>query len=394
MVRVPDMNVVPEVSPQELARALESGEPVQVLDVRARARVAAGHIDLVAPGRFHNIAGTQVMTLTALAGTGIDPGLPVIVVCGHGVDSVALVPHLARLGCRASSLRGGMAAWTALVVARDLVPPRAADRFVQLDRVGKGALGYVLASGGEALVVDPPRDATAYLRAVDEAGAKVVAVADTHIHADYISGAPALSRMLDVPYYLHPSDAIHPYDGRAGDVEYTRLENGASLRIGRCTVTAILTPGHTEGSLSYVIDDEAALTGDFVFVASVGRPDLAGKSREWTASLWNSLEAARRQWPDALMIYPAHYGSEDERRPDRTIGASFGELLQRNEALRIADGEAFARWVSSHTAVFPDAYRTIKAVNVGLHRVDDCQAEELEAGRNECALRGARAPGR
>jgi hypothetical protein len=94
------------------------------------------------------------------------------------------------------------------------------------------------------------------------------------------------------------------------------------------------------------------------------------------------------------MIYPAHYGLESERRPDRTIGAPFGELLQRNEALRIADGEAFARWVSSQTAVFPDAYRTIKAVNVGLHRVDDSQAEELEAGRNECALGGARAPGR
>jgi glyoxylase-like metal-dependent hydrolase (beta-lactamase superfamily II) len=390
---VQSTSAVPEVSSQELASALELGEPLQILDVRAPGPVAAGRIDLVPAGRFHNIPGARVMALATLDGTGIDPDVAVVVVCGHGVDSVALVPHLAHLGCRASSLRGGMAAWMALVVARDLEPPRSADRFVQLDRVGKGALGYILASRGEALVVDPPRDAAACLRAVDEARAEVVAIADTHCHADYLSGAPALARTLGVPYYLHPSDAVHAYDGTPGRLDFTPLEDGATLRIGRSKVTAVHTPGHTEGSLCYLIDGEAALTGDFVFVSSAGRPDLAGKTREWTAALWDSLEAARRRWPRTLMIYPAHYGSESERRADHAIGAPFGQLLRENEALRITDGEAFARWVSSHTNVFPEAYRIIKAVNVGLHSVDDREAEELEAGRNECALGGACKPG-
>jgi len=391
---VHSMSAVPQVSPQELATALELGEPLQVLDLRAPGAVAAGRIDLVPAGRFFNIVGTRVMALATLEGTGIDPDVPVVVVCGHGVDSVALVPHLARLGCRASSLRGGMAAWMALVVPRDLEPPRSADRFVQLDRLGKGALGYILVSGGEALVVDPPRDATAYLRAVDEAGAKVVAIADTHCQADYVSGAPALARTLGVPYYLHPADALHAYDGAPGRLDFTPLEDGGTLRVGRSAITAIHTPGHTEGSLCYLIDGEAALTGDFIFVASVGRPDLAGKTREWTAALWNSLDGARRRWPRTLMIYPAHYRSESERRAGHAIGAPFGQLLRENEALRITDGEAFARWVLGHEAAFPEAYRTIKAVNVGLHPLDEGEAEELEAGRSECALGGGRAPGR
>ncbi len=133
------------------------------------------------------------------------------------------------------------------------------------------------------------------------------------------------------------------------------------------------------------------LTGDFVFVASVGRPDLAGKTREWTADLWASLEAARCRWHGSLMVYPAHYGSENERRPARAVGAPFGQLLDRNDALRIRDAEAFAGWVAGHAASFPDAYRAIKAVNVGRRIVDDRSAEDLELGRNECALGGGRA---
>ncbi len=109
---------VPEVSPLQLARALESGDPLQVVDIRSPVRVAAGWIDMVPAGRFHNIPGTEVMALASLDGTGIDPAMPVVVVCGHGVDSAAVAPQLTGLGCRASSLRGGMAAWvTAIFLA-------------------------------------------------------------------------------------------------------------------------------------------------------------------------------------------------------------------------------------------------------------------------------------
>jgi glyoxylase-like metal-dependent hydrolase (beta-lactamase superfamily II) len=378
-----------EITPAELARALDEGEPVQVVDVRAPSRVTAGRIHQVPAARFHNIVGSQLITRTTLDAIGIDPRLPVAVVCGRGNDSRPLADHLARLGASARSLRGGMAAWMMHVVARDLAPPRSLDRFVQFDRLGKGALGYLIVSGGEALVVDPPRDSSEYVEAARQAGARIVAVADTHVHADYISGAPGLARRLGIPYYLHPADAVYPYDGTPGRLEFTPVEHGSEITVGRARIGVEHTPGHTEGSLTYVVDRAAMLTGDFVFVESVGRPDLAGRAEAWTKQLWASVESAKRGWPGEATICPAHYASDRERRADRTVAGRFGDLLAANPALRFTDEAGFAAWVLGHEASFPDVYRQIKAVNVGLLDVGEASADELEVGRNECALGGA-----
>ena len=375
-----------EISPLDFARALERGEAMQVVDVRAPARVAQGRIDLVPDARFHNIRGSELITYASLDRTGIEASQPVTVVCGHGNDSRKLATHLSQLGARARSLRGGLAAWMRLTLPRDLPVPSGLDALLQFDRIGKGALGYLLVSDGEALIVDPPRDAAAYLEEAAARGARIVAVADTHVHADYISGAPDLSARLGVPYCLHPADAVYPYDGTPGRLTIRPLAGGEAIHVGRCTLRVGHTPGHTEGSVTYFIGDEAAFTGDFLFVASIGRPDLAGRTQEWTAALWNSVERARRDWAPAMRIYPAHYGSESERNADRSVGAAFSRLLETNPALGLQTDAAFAAWVEGRTTSFPEAYKKIKAVNVRLVEVDDREAEELEVGRNECAL--------
>lgn len=385
---MPAWSEVAELTAADLASALESGVPMQVVDVRAPARVAAGRIDLAPAERFHNIVGSRLLACDTLEGTGIDPGLPVAVVCGLGNDSRALARHLGRLGCDARSLHGGMSAWMALVLPRPLQAPPSLDRLVQFDRVGKGALGYLLVSDGAAMVIDPPRRAEAYLDDARTSGARIVGVADTHVHADYISGGPTLARALGVPYYLHPANAVYPYDGTPGHVEYWPLEDGESIRVGRANVVAFHTPGHTEGSSSFLVDGAVVFTGDFVFVNSVGRPDLAGKTAEWTEQLWESLARARRDWPREAVVRPAHYAGNDERSADRSVGRPFGPMLDTNEALRFTDREAFCNWVLGRRATFPDAYRRIKAVNIGLLDVDDQEADELEVGRNECALGG------
>jgi glyoxylase-like metal-dependent hydrolase (beta-lactamase superfamily II) len=379
---------VPEISPLRLAQALEAGEAMQVVDVRAPMRVGTGRIDLVPADFFINVRGSVLAKHADLEGTGIDPNTPVTVVCGHGNDSKVLAQHLNRLGCRAASLAGGMVSWMNLTLPRELEPPPSLDRFVQFDRIGKGALGYVLVSDGEALIVDPPRHPGAYLEAVEGAGARLIGVADTHVHADYISGAPGISRTHGVPYYLNAADAFYPYDGTPGRIEFRPLEDGDTIELGRCMVRARHTPGHTEGSLTYEIDDAVALTGDFIFVASVGRPDLAGKTAEWTVQLWESLEAVKGAWSPEVTVYPAHYGTDSERRDGRVVGDRFGKLLGENEALCFADCDAFTRWVAARGASFPEAYRKIKGVNIGLFPVDEKEAQELEVGKNECALGG------
>ncbi len=378
----------PEVTSEELARALEAGDRVQLVDVRAPERVQAGRIDLGPDELFHNIVGSKLIQHRSLDSTGIDPAIPVAVVCGHGNDSALLAMHLSGLGYDARSLAGGMSAWMKLALHRELPAPPSSDRLVQFDRVGKGALGYLLISNEAALVVDPSRYTAGYLQVASEAGAEIVAVADTHVHADYISGGPALAAELGVPYYLHPADSFYPYDGTPGRVKFMSLEDGAAISVGSCTVTAMHTPGHTEGSVTFLVGHDVALTGDFVFINSLGRPDLAGKTQEWTELLWQSMERAKSEWSPETVIYPAHYASDAERNADRTIGQSFGSVCAANGALCFAGHDEFIGWVGGQAASFPEAYKKIKAINVGLLDVDEATADELEIGKNECALGG------
>jgi glyoxylase-like metal-dependent hydrolase (beta-lactamase superfamily II) len=374
-----------------LVSKLESGAPIRVLDVRAPDALAGGRVDIVPAERFLNIRGSEILALGNAVAERIRPDGPIAVVCGHGNSSKQIAVHLNEMGYQAQSMRGGMVAWANALVARTLEPPPGFDHLIQFDRIAKGALGYLIASGGEALLIDPPRKAQPYLEAARGLGLKIVAVADTHIHADYISGGPGLSRSLRCPYYIHPADSFLPYDNSPGKITFTAKEEGGSIKLGGTELRSLHTPGHTEGSLTFVAGGgdaagTAAFTGDFIFVQSVGRPDLGGKIDEWTPILWQSLERARQTFGANWRILPAHYASESEREKDCSVGRRFSELPSRNEPMRIQDGAEFLIWVRRKVTASPEIYRRIKAVNLGLVEVWDVEAQEMESGRNECAL--------
>ncbi len=310
------------------------------------------------------------------------------VVCAHGNSSRQVTTYLNQLGFQARSVAGGMARWNRTVVVRELAPPPGFDRLLQLDRVAKGSLGYVVIAGGEALLVDPPREARAYLDAVERAGARVAGVADTHAHADYLSGGPALSRALGVPYHLHPADAVDPYEDRPARLAFTPLADRQALAIGGARLEVVHTPGHTAGSVCFRLGDAAVLTGDLLFVGSIGRPDLAGKTAEWTDLLWRSLQRALAEWPEEILVLPGHYCDAAERRADLAVAGNLGALRRGNPGLAFVAPAEFGAWVAARCVSFPEAYRRIKAANLGLERIDDDEAEELEGGKSQCALAG------
>jgi glyoxylase-like metal-dependent hydrolase (beta-lactamase superfamily II) len=379
---MPDMNDF-EITPEELAARLEGGENLQVLDVRAPQRLSSGKVEAE---RFFNVKGSEIMSGGDPARTGLDPDAPVAVVCGYGNSSQPVTHYLRVMGWTARSLRGGVAAWMNLLRQRVLAPPAGVDRFTQLDRVGKGSLGYLIVSGEEALAVDPSRDWQVWRDAAREAGARLVGTADTHAHADFISGSSELSGELGVPYYLHPADAVYPYDGTPGRLAFRPIEHGDVITVGRAEVRVDHTPGHTEGSVSLRIADDAVLTGDFLFVASIGRPDLAGKTEEWTGDLWESLARARETWPGEAVVYPAHYATDAERNADLSVGRPLADLLAHNPTLSVDSEERFRETVRRGVSTPPEVYRTIKAINVGLRDTTPEEAQVLEAGKNECAL--------
>ncbi len=377
---------IPQIPPQELAERLDRGEPVQVLDVRAPDKVERGHIALASELDFHAQPNSKLFALPDVSALQLDATRPIAVVCGHGNSSKKATAFLRERGYEAYSVIGGMAAWESVYVARRLSPTPSLAHVVQLDRVGKGALSYVLVSDGDAVVVDPGRHLERYDVLLTELRATPAAVVDTHIHADYLSGARAAAARWHVPYFLHPDDAVSPYDQTPGKLTYQALGDGDTIVFGRATLRAAHVPGHTLGSIALLADDGLALTGDFLFVKSVGRPDLAGHSESWAKLLWHSLERVRQKWPGDLLVLPAHYASEGERRADRAIAARFDVIAATNAVAAIQDEPVFLKWIADHVTAFPDAYRTIKETNLGLVDVSEADAEVLESGPNQCAV--------
>lgn len=374
-----------EIKPAELAIRLEAGDKLQILDVRAPERLANGRIECCAPARFFNVRGSQIVEMDDPAEAGLDRSLPVVTVCGRGHDSLHVARHLIDSGFDALSLAGGIMAWTHVLIAREIAPPAEFDRLVQFDRIAKGSLSYLLIAGGEAIVIDPPRHFADIEHAAQASGARIVAILDTHVHADYISGGPAMADKNAAPYYLHPADNFYPYDGTPGKLNIEPISDGFLIKVGGQTVKAVHTPGHTEGSACFIAGD-AAFTGDFLFIASIGRPDLAGKTEEWSVELLKSIERAIQEWPDTLRILPAHYGSDAERTAERSVWKTLGEIKADNPHFRMHEPGEFLNWVSSRISMPPDAYRIIKGINTGLLTASDMEADMLEGGKNECAL--------
>ena len=172
----------------------------------------------------------------------------------------------------------------------------------------------------EAIVVDPHRDVDLYLKAAEAEHLRIVAVTETHIHADFLSGTRELARRAGATAYLSDEgDADWKYAwGHEPNVKLVR--NGDAIRAGRVRLDVLWTPGHTPEHVSFVVTDEAAspepvgvLTGDFVFAGDVGRPDLLeraannkGTMERGAHTLFASLARFRETLPGHLLLWPGH----------------------------------------------------------------------------------------
>ena len=168
----------------------------------------------------------------------------------------------------------------------------------------------------EAVVVDPRRDVSEYLAEAAAQGLKIVAVTETHIHADYLSGARELAARTGAELYLSDEGG----EDWQYAFEHRPLRDGSVIDVGEVRLTARHTPGHTPEHLTFLVTDRAlteepgyALTGDFVFVGDVGRPDLLDEAAgyvdtrfEGAERLFDSLEKVFLALPDHVQVWPGH----------------------------------------------------------------------------------------
>lgn len=396
------------MSVAQLKQQLDTGAPLTVIDVRNPLTFAMSKIEgadnlTVLNAPFSEImaeggADDFVIALRTYAerhwADTVPTDVPVVVVCASGVSSVPVTGALRAIGYDALNLTGGMAAWGNFYDVHTVFVDDNTTIF-QISRPARGCLSYMIAAGDEAVVIDPLRHETAYIDIAQQHDVRIVRVLDTHGHADHISGGPALARALDVPYNLHPYDAIHPIDVLPAVIDYEPIHDGqqfsfgpdAGGSVGAATLRALHVPGHTLGSVALILNESHAFVGDTVFVASIARPDLGGRGETWAPIHYESLQKLM-ELPAATVLWPGHHSSLAEADVDGLFGRTVTQLRDTNAGVQqLQHGrDAFVQYILANLPKFPQQYIDIKRVNIGLLTPSEREASTLELGRNICAL--------
>jgi hydroxyacylglutathione hydrolase len=226
---------------------------------------------------------------------------------------------------------------------------------------------YMLASGGEAVVVDPQRDVDIYLKAAEQHKVRIRHIFETHLHADFVSGHRELAARTGAKIYI---------GARAGaTLPHVDVNDGFELQVGKARIAVLETPGHTPESICLMITDEekspkpwAVLTGDTLFIGDVGRPDLSKthSSQELAGMLYDSLHHKLLKLVDDVLVYPAHgAGSLCGRNMRAERSSTIGTERLTNYALQIKSREEFVQRLTSNLPTRPDYFLQDAEINRG-----------------------------
>ncbi len=225
---------------------------------------------------------------------------------------------------------------------------------------------------GEIAIVDPRRDVDVYIDLAAAQGFQIAHVLETHIHADFASGALELSKRTNATLSLSGYDKEELY--QVG-FPHEALYEGDSLQIGSVRIQVLHTPGHTPEHLSFLVYDTVRsedvpilmLSGDFLFVGSLGRPDLLGEEskRQLADRLFHSVKEKLTGLPDGLEIHPGHgagsmCGAGMSARPLSTLG--FERIANPYLDPKLSQGE-FVETILAKVPPFPEYYQRMKKLN-------------------------------
>ena len=242
---------------------------------------------------------------------------------------------------------------------------------------------YFIASEGEAVVVDPQRDVQQYLDEAERMGSRIRYVVETHLHADFVSGHRELAERTGAEIVF----------GAAANAEllHRAVRDGEELRVGRVTLRAMETPGHTPESVSWLVtgDDgiERVLTGDTLFIGDVGRPDLAGgrgfTPEQMASMLYDSLHQKLLALDDDVEVWPAHgAGSACGKNISKERSSTIGIQRRLNYALQPMPKDAFVKMMTADLPPAPRYFPMDAEINRrGARPLAEVHASPLDAGQ-------------
>ena len=347
-IRPPRQGAVPLVAPRDLKRLIESGAPPLLVDVRSSEERRVVHL----PGDRHVPLETLGDALAFLP-----RNRPIVTYDHFGAQARRATRFLQDRGFPLSAaLEGGLEEYSRVAdpdLARYPDEDPTSPLFLrQISRPDSGCLAYFLGDrvAREAVIVDPGREVGPYQALLSEGRWRLVAIIETHTHADHLAGHSALHAATDAPIYLSRRSEAH-YPHRS-------LAEGDAVAFGGEEVLVLETPGHTPDHVTLRSRDRI-FTGDTLLLGSCGRTDLGGGSPE---DLYASLTEKILALPDETEVYPAHYGARHALTERHVSTIGFERV--RNEALTQGSLEAFVRYMTEGWPPKPADFDRIVRTNL------------------------------
>jgi hydroxyacylglutathione hydrolase len=251
---------------------------------------------------------------------------------------------------------------------------------------GLAHASYLIGDGGEAAVVDPKRDVVDYIEDAEAAGMRIVAIFNTHPHADFASGFAELAERTSARIYTsHLAPATY---------DHVAAKDGDKVVLGGLEVELLETPGHSPDSLSFLVRDRGTpklvFTGDLLFVNDVGRPDLRDTDEDPSTladKLYSSLFNKILTLPDDVKVYPAHgAGSLCGRAISSAPYSTVADEKSNNWAAQITDRKEFIKQMVSNLPARPAYFNYDVGINLAgaaplaaVPTVDELTADRLHA---------------
>ncbi|WP_442598251.1 MBL fold metallo-hydrolase [Neobacillus sp. D3-1R] len=372
---------VKTVTAKELTQKILNHEEVFILDVRNTDdfddwKIEGKNVHVINKPYFDLLDGLDSIV------DKLPKDQAIYVVCAKGGSSEYIAGEVAEAGfTNVYSIADGMNGWSEHLEPIKIGTLKNGGAIYQFVRIGKGCLSYLIESNGKGALIDTNRMLEPYEAFIREHQIQLTHVLDTHLHADHISGGRKIAEKLGATYYLPPKDA--------GEVtfEYQQINDGDEYQVGDTTIKAVYSPGHTIGSTSFVVDDQYLLTGDILFIDSIGRPDLAGKAEDWVGDLRNTLYKRYKELTDELLVLPAHFMTSQEMNEDGSVSRKLGRLYKENHGLNIESEDEFRRTVTENLPPQPNSYQEIRETNMGKITPEKEKQREMEIGPNRCAVR-------
>lgn len=368
-------------SAEELYSWLTSQADMVVLDVRNKVDFGRFKVESPFPFTMQNISYFDFMEIEDECVSQIIRDKPVRIVCAKEGSAKFVAEILDKHGFDdIGYLAGGIKSWGNLLVPVLLTPAEEYQLF-QFIRPGKASCSYGLINGDEMMLFDPSRNIEFYLDFAKTKNCTIIKTFETHLQADYIAGSRRISEKTGATFLANENDFA------GSKINYTPLTDGATFGFAKpgVDVNCVFTPGHTPGSTSYIIDDAFMISGDTIFIHSIGRPDLGGQVEAWSDTLFDTLQKINT-YREEIIVLPGHYMSWDEATENLCFKATLAETRNFNrEIYAISDRQAFLSFIKGNMRKQPDEYATIRLINANLEQVDDEKAEELDLGKNECA---------